>query len=342
GKTVLSAALAGRWQKADKKVEYLKPNCVRASSDESALQDEEYLFSRRALGLKDPPQPDAPITLIADNLDDPSLAEARSRVEALCQEAAVGADVLLVEASGGLREGGPGRRLSPDICQALQAKALLVVRYSRDLEMEQVVSAAEPFGKALLGVVINAVPQMSWRMASTSFGPSLRDAGLRVLGLLPESRALLGISVQDLVERLRGRYALKINGSEELIENVMVGANVLDAPGHPAGPAYFGLKENKAVITRGDRPDIQWAALDTPTRCIILTGNHEPIPYVTEKAREREVPLVVVEQDTLDTLDAVEEVLAAPRFDLGRKLQSFQALVEENLDLADLDSSLDL
>ena len=340
GKTVLSAALAGRWQKANKRVEYLKPVGIRSSSDESTPSDQEFLFSRKALELEDLSQPDPPITLTTETLDDPSMAEAQSQVETICREASEGTDVLLIEASGGLREDSPSRALSTSIAKAVKAKVLLVVRYSRDLAAENVVSTARLFGKGLLGVVINAVPQLSWRVASNSFAPSLRDAKLTVLGLIPESRAMLAISVQDLVEKLNGRYVLKTNGSDELIENVLVGANVLDAPGHPAGPEYFGIRENKAVITRGDRPDIQWAALDSHTSCIILTCNQEPIPYVVEKAKEKKIPLVVVERDTLDTLDTLENVLATSRFDNMQKLNRFQALVEENVDLAALDSTL--
>ena len=340
GKTVLSAGLARRWQQAGLRVDYLKPITVSASPDRSSRPDDEFIFARLALGLQEPSQIDAPMTVSADTLDDTSLAEVQSTVESLCHKASEEADVLLVEAPGGLGSDSPGKLVSPTISAAAQARVLLVVRYTRSLDKEEVISAAMLFGEALLGVVVNSVSQLSWRLASTSFAPSLTDAGLRVLGLIPETRTMLSISVQDLVERLNGRYVTKANGSDDLIENVMVGANLMDAPGYPAGLEYFGRKKNKAVIAKGDRPDFQWAAMDTPTSCIILTGNYEPIPYVIEKAKETGIPLVVVEKDTLDTLHALEEILAVPRFDQVKKLERFQSLVEENLDLPALDAAL--
>ena len=46
--------------------------------------------------------------------------------------------------------------------------------------------------------------------------------------------------------------------------------------------------------------------------CLILTCDQEPIPYVKEKAKEMNIPLVLVENDTLDTLAALEKILENP------------------------------
>ena len=56
---------------------------------------------------------------------------------------------------------------------------------------------------------------------------------------------------------------------------------------------YFRRKPNKAVITGGDRADIQLAALETSTRCLILTGNLYPSPAVLNRAEELCVPVLL-------------------------------------------------
>ena len=61
--------------------------------------------------------------------------------------------------------------------------------------------------------------------------------------------------------------------------------------GLDAGELYFGLRESKAVIVRGDRPDMQMAALTTPTTCMLLTQGIEPIEYVRNEAELEEVPI---------------------------------------------------
>ena len=218
--------------------------------------------------------------------------------------------------------------------------SVLVVGFSRDMDVDAVKSAADVLGDGLAGVIVNRVPSLGARLAEESLKPALESAGLRALGLVPESRALFGVTVADLVERLEGRYALEGEGRDLLVEHVMVGANVLDAEDFPAGPEYFGQRDRKAVIAKGDRPDFQWAAMDTPTRCLILTGDFEPIPYVLEKAKELKVPVAVVEKDTLDTLDAIEEILSGPGLDGEAKLREFTELVESSVDVSALDEAL--
>ncbi len=246
------------------------------------------------------------------------------RVETGSAPAGTDPDIVLVEGTN-------GQPADPSI---------LVVAFSRNLDPDSIKSAAESLGDSLVGVIINRVPTLGARVAEHELKPALELAGLRVLGLVPEGRALFGITVDDLVARLEGRYALEAEGRNELVEHVMVGANVLDAEDFPAGPEYFGQRDKKAVIAKGDRPDFQWAAMNTPTRCLILTGDFQPIPYVLERAKELQVPIAVVEKDTLDTLDAIEDILSGPGLDGETKLREFTSLVESAVDISALDEAL--
>ena len=118
---------------------------------------------------------------------------------------------------------------------------------------------------------------------------------------MPEDRALLGVTVGQIVAHLDGELLLNADKENQLVDNVMIGGMVLDWAVH-----YFGQSETKVVIVRGDRPDIQIAALHTPTRCLVLTGGHRPLQYITHEASEEEVPLVVVQSNTLDTAKIIE------------------------------------
>ena len=218
--------------------------------------------------------------------------------------------------------------------------SVLVATFSRDLDPDALKSAANALGEGFLGVIINRVPTYGARLAENDLKPSLEAAGLAVLGLVPESRALYGITVDDLIKRLDARYALELESGDALVEHVMVGANVLDAEDFPAGPEYYSQRSNKAVIGRGDRPDFHWSAIDTPTRCVILTGNFEPIPYLLAKAEERQVPVAVVDRDTLDVMDALEEIFNGPTLDSHAKLTAFTSLLETSIDTSPLDSAL--
>ncbi|MFA4835446.1 MAG: DRTGG domain-containing protein [Dehalococcoidia bacterium] len=120
-----------------------------------------------------------------------------------------------------------------------------------------------------------------------------------------ENRRPLTISIKRLAEIVQGEIMNNPEKSEELVESLMVGAMCID----PA-PVYFNLRSNKAVITRGDRADIQLGALATSTKCLILTGGAKPLPVVLQLAREKQVPMITVKTDTTATLSELEKGLS--------------------------------
>jgi len=226
--------------------------------------------------------------------------------------------------------------LVPEVEAALKkvrGKALLVLPFKG---VERAGEAAARLGQALVGAVLNMVPRSRMEKAKKELAAALKGKNVVVLGVLPEERALLAPSVADLAQYLGARVVLHQDRGEELVEEFMVGAMCLD----PA-PVYFGRKEAKAVITRRDRPDILLGALQTPTRCLILTGGGDKIdPYVLQGAETQGVAVLVVEQDTPATLERLEALLAGVRFRQEKKLPVLSRLLQDNLDLKALEKGL--
>jgi BioD-like phosphotransacetylase family protein len=107
----------------------------------------------------------------------------------------------------------------------------------------------------------------------------------------------------------------------------MVGAMSVDS-----ALSYLTLKTSKAVITRGDRPDIQLAALETSTTCLVLTDNIDPAPIILSRALELEVPIVLVERDTASTMEALEGVFDKAGFHHEKKLERLGQVLNQCLD----------
>jgi len=237
---------------------------------------------------------------------------------------AQGRDLVLIEG------------LVPEVEAALKrlrGRALLVLPFKG---VERAGEAAGRLGEALVGAVLNMVPRSRMEKAKKELAPALKGKKVAVLGVLPEERALLAPSVADLAQYLGARVVLHQDRGEELVEEFMVGAMCLD----PA-PVYFGRKEAKAVITRRDRPDILLGALQTPTRCLILTGGGDKIdPYVLRGADDKGVAVLLVEQDTPATLERLEACLEGVRFRQEKKLPILARLLQENLDWKALEHGL--
>ncbi|MEK7873198.1 MAG: AAA family ATPase, partial [Chloroflexota bacterium] len=312
GKTALGAALGRRLLENGKRVGYFKP--VRVARGVNEGEDPDAGFMRQVLGLPEPVSALAP-AMPADELALRKAESARggavaSRVKAGLDAVSQDKDVVIVEE--GLDDQGSGLALaqaSGAAAQAVGAKALLVVRPTHRTKPEVVVSAARSLGQSFIGVVLNAVPQMHQRWVRDELMPALAQQGITVLGVIPEERALLAVTVEDMVKRLEAEVVLCPDRLGPLVENIMVGCLTLDN-----GDQYYTRHSNKVVISRADRPDFQFAALDTPTHALFLTGNADTSFYVLEKAENLKVPVVRTRRDTLATIAALEPLLAAPAF----------------------------
>jgi BioD-like phosphotransacetylase family protein len=329
GKSALCSALGISLKAEGGRVGFFKPVVVHSDKANAGTVDKDTEFIKQLLALEEPVDLLCPVSLSAKefsataNEKDPAwLAKVKEAYPRVSQDK----DMVLIEGVSGFKAGSAQALAGSLTAKALGAKAILIVRYQSDLNASQIVSAAQTLAGHLLGVVINAVPQRRMESVESTLVPSLEQSGIEVLGTLPEDRVLLTISVGELVEHLEGNILNSPQSSENLVESIMVGAMSPD----PA-VSYLSLKSNKAVITRGDRPDIQLAALTTSTSCLILTDDIKPLPNVLGRAKEINVPIVVVKQGTAHTMEAVEGVLDRAKFSHPKKVERLEGLLQEHL-----------
>jgi uncharacterized protein len=325
GKSALCSALGISLKAEGERVGFFKPLTALTNEANAGTADRDTEFIKQLLALEEPLDLLCPVSLSTKefsataNEKDPAWL---AKVKEAYLKVSWGKDIVLIEGISGFEAGSAQALAGSLIVKALGAKAILIVRYQSDLKASQIVSAAQALAGHLLGVVINAVPPRRMESVKSTLVPSLEQSGVEVLGTLPEDRALLTISVGELVEHLEGSILNSPQSSENLVESIMVGAMSPD----PA-VSYLSLKSNKAVITRGDRPDIQLAALTTSTSCLILTGDIKPLPNVLGRAKEINVPIVIVKEGTARTMDAIEGVLDKEKFSHVKKVERLEQLL---------------
>jgi len=325
GKSALAAALGVKLRARGKKVGYLKAVCASGGGDRDAG------CMKGLLGLEEPAESlcgaSGAIEELAASADESEPAWLK-RVQEACTSVSQGKDVVLVEGVSGFAAGSDAARIAGRTVDAIKAKAILLVSHDAAGDKDGIVAAAKMLADNLLGVVINLVPGRMMEEVKAQLAASLEADGVKVLGVLPEDRALLGVTVGEMAEHVGGSILNSQDRSGELVESVMVGAMSVDS-----SLSYLRLKGNKAVVTRGDRPDIQLGALETSTRCLVLTGNIEPVPGILTRARELDVPIVLVDKDTTGTIDALEDVFADAGFCDEKKMERLGQTLEEHLDL---------
>ena len=214
-----------------------------------------------------------------------------------------------------------------ELANAWDASVLLIAAYRRDLRASDLGEWQSALGDRLAGVLVNGLTRYLGTEASDNLLPSLQEAGMPLLGLIPEDRFMLSVSVDEIRSGLDGRYVVEEGDLDAPIEWFQVGAMSLDP-----GELRFGLYDNNAVVVRGDRPDIQMSALNSSVSCLVLTGGIEPIEYITYEAGEEEIPVMVVETDTDSTMYALNEVTTGARMNSAAKVGRFAELLRTRAD----------
>jgi BioD-like phosphotransacetylase family protein len=234
-------------------------------------------------------------------------------------------DLAILEGAGRFSEGTLfGFGLVP-LARALEAAVVLVHPWKDSRDVEPLLEAKSQLGSLLAGVVINGVPPNALAAFRQDLQPALERIGLLVLGVLPRSPLLRSVTVEELERRLQARVLCSRDRLDLLVETLSIGAmNVNSAM------EFFRRRRNMAVVTGADRTDIQLAALEASTQCLILTGVGEPLPQLISRAEELEVPVLKVDHDTLTTVEVIEAAIGQVRLHEAVKATHAIRLVEEN------------
>ena len=341
GKSALCVGLLRRFQRDGFVIGYMKPVSTTARIVGEQVIDEDAHFVRQTFGLADALEDMAPVILtdqqvaavLAGNGEDFA-----ARVQAAYQSVSGDKDILVLEGGGSLREGWIVDLAPPHVAEMLGARTIVLVPYNQDLQLvDDLITARVRLGESLLGAVINSVPRHRMDFVQGQVKPFVEGHGVPVFAVLPKERVLLSVSVAELRDGLGGEILCSPQAVDELVEHLMVGAMSVDS-----ALTYFRRKPNKAVITGGDRPDIQLAALETSTRCLILTGNLRPSPLIIGRAEEIGVPIILTRHDTMTAIQIIETFFGKTRFHQDKKLEHFDNLLNEHMDFEALYRALEM
>jgi len=341
GKSALAIGLGKRFRDDGLAVGYMKPVNTLAHSRGGVLYDSDVEFARLIFDLPEPLEILTPVSITSERMEailkGVDKTDFEAQLLAACGKVCLGRDVTILEGGYSLREGYMVGLPSPYVASLLQTQVITVARYTERQVADQILTAQKRMGDRLIGAVINAIPRHRMQFAEMVLKPFLEARGIRVLGCLPRERLLQAVSIGELVEGLDAQVLCCADRLDDLVEHLMVGAMAVES-----ALSYFRRRPNKAVITGGDRSDIHLAALETNTRCLILTGNLRPSPLILGRADEAGVPILLTHRDTLSTVEIAEQFFGRSRFHQTKKIERFSRILEDRFDYQSLYQALKL
>lgn len=243
--------------------------------------------------------------------------------------------LVLLEGPATLEEGSLFDLSLLQMAQKVDAAVLLVARYKSVFSVETLLSAKQRLGDRLIGVLLNDIPAEKQEAVDTEMRPFLERQGIPVLGTLPKTDLMRSVSVKELVHQLKAEVLCRSDRLDLMVERLAIGAMNVNA-----AMRYFRARRNMAVVTGGDRVEIQLAALESSTHCLILTGQLPPPTFIITKAEELEIPILSVDLDTLTTVEIVDRTFGQVRLQEPIKVECIRQLMAKHFDIDRLLSQL--
>ena len=316
GKTLVSLGIARNFPG---KVRFFKPFRENLVNTPKGLVDQDAFLMAEVLKTDDL----GPLSPLVYDIYDPVAME---DVTKAFEEACSYAELALVEGSRDLTTGFTHGLSHIDIAKALDA-SIVLVSSDDPLAIDSVSmfdSLCRERGASISGIVLNNCEKSKARRV-------LESKGLEVIGEIPNIPDLKSFKVWEVVELMDAKVLAGEGGLDKDVKSLLVGAM-----NPQTAIRYMRRSHGKAVITGGDRTEIQMAALSTDTSCIVLTGGISPSKTVMARAEEIDVPLLLVEYDTLTSAEMIEHLIARIEPRDRKKLDQITRIVRTKVDLEDV------
>ena len=327
GKTSLALGLSLIFKANGLNIGYFKPIAAIDKISDGRAIDFDVLLMKKALAMPDDENDIGPIRISDRFIGEYTKERIITRIKESYSKLSEDRDFLIIEAGHN-----PDLLLALDIpswylAKEFDSKVIIVGYGDSDLMTDKFLfykKHLEENGVSVIGVILNYVPYHLKERMKDVVAPFLENKGVRVLGVLSQETELISPTVRSIIEILGGELLVPSDNMDRIVEDILVGAMTPEA-----ALKYFRRSINKAVITGGDRADLAIAALETNTSILILTGGLYPSQQVLIKAKEKNVPVLLVPYDTYTTVTKLEGITGKISPDDTKKIEATKQIVEK-------------
>ncbi|MCL5022822.1 MAG: phosphotransacetylase family protein [Nitrospirae bacterium] len=324
GKTFIALGLSLALMEEGYKVGYIKPVGKTPVKKGRDVFDIDAVFIKEALSLPDPLNVISPFVLTYETqtlMFQGRIREAKKQVLSAFRSLK-NKDFVIIGGGADLFDGALLHINALSLAEEMRAHALIVEAWSGEVSADSLFGVACLLGKQCAGAVINKVPANALTHVNGTVKPFLEKKGVKIFGVFQRDSLLEALTVAQLNEVLHGKVLCCEDRLGEFVESFSIGAMDVDS-----ALKYFRRIPNKAVITGAHRSDIQLAAIETSTKCIVLTGGLYTNDMVIGKAQMKGIPIISVAEDTFTTVDRIEAVMGKTRIADKEKITRAKEMV---------------
>ncbi len=330
GKTFFTLGLAQKLIELGHKVGYLKPLGKIPVKKGSDLFDADAVFIHESLELPEPLKVISPFVLSHETqhlIFEGKLKDVKKQVmEGF--KAQKDKDFIIIGGAGDFFEGSTLGIDGASLIEETGANVIMVEAWRGDKSIDALYGGRKLLGERFIGGIFNKVPANSFSHVNEKAAPFLEKKGVAVLGIFQKDSLLESVVIRQIVEILNGTVLCCEDKLDGLVEHFSIGAMDVDN-----ALRYFSRIPNKAVITGAHRSDIQLVAMETSTKCIIITGGFSTSDVVLGKAQSKGIPIVSVTMDTFTAVEKIEAVAGKTNIRQNEKKLRIKELFDTRFDM---------
>ncbi len=330
GKSLVSMGIGYKLKKDGFKIGYMKPVGILPIKVNNILTDNDAWRIYRALELQDSLSEICPVVLTPELAIKSYLKDVKGLLKKIIKSFDIlskDKEVMLIGGYGSIYTGSFLGLQGIKVIKSLKAKAVIVVKYEGEYIVDYVMQARKDLGDSFIGIILNRVTEEYKRSVDEYVLPFLKRKKIDVIGIIPHDSIVGSITVEELNEMLGGKVLCCHHKLSNLVEQFLIGAMQVDK-----AIEYFKRTRNNAVIVGGDRSDIQLSAIESGSVCLILTGELYPSEIIISRAEQKDIPIIVVREDTYTIAKKLEKLSVRLRLRDKSKVERGVNLVMEKLD----------
>lgn len=329
GKNFISIGIVSKLMELGYNVGYMKPISKTSVKEGKDIFDADAIFIKKSLSLTEPLNIISPFAMSYET----QIVQLRDKVKNASKKIMDAfyfmkdKDFIVISGPADLFEGSMLNIDALTLINEMQAYVIFVETWKGVTSMDAVYGIQRLVGDRYLGGVFNKVPMNILPYVKETVKPFMEKRGIKIFGVFPKDKFLESVTIRYIIEALNGGILCGEDKLDELINNFMIGAMDVDN-----ALRYFSRVPEKVVITGANRTDIQLAAIETSTKCIILTGGLYTNEFVLERAQARGVAIIAVQDDTFTAVEKIETILSKTRIREQGKLERVKELFSQEFD----------
>ncbi|MEJ5226657.1 DRTGG domain-containing protein [Thermodesulfovibrio sp.] len=330
GKNFFALGLALTLKERGYKIGYIRPLGRIPFKKGEEIFDEEAVFIKEILGLEEPLSIISPFVFTYDTqyrlLEGSDLKVKEKVINSFGN--LNNKDFVIVVGPNNIFEGFTLGIDAISLVNETNGKVIAIQHWDSELAMDDIFGIRQLTKDKFIGAVINKIPPEQFHHVKEKVMPFIEGKGIRVLGAFKKDKFLEAVTVRRLMEAINGGLVCCEDKLDEFVENLSIGAMDTET-----ALSYFLRIPNKAVITGIHRTDIQIVAMETSTKCLILTGGMHVNETVTGIAKAKGIPIIVTALDTFSAVDRMEKLMGKAVIREKEKTLKAKEVVSSDFDL---------